>query len=55
MLIYFEEYIYPITTIQDAVDKHLYSTLNNGSSAKFQCVGYYFSAKIKDPIFTIVR
>ena len=55
MLIYFEEYIYPITTIQDAVDKHLYSTLNNGSSAKFQCVGYYFSAKIKDPIFILPK
>ena len=56
MILLFEEYHYPLTELEKALEgyTHLITTLKD-NMAKVQCVGYFYSVEKGDSVFILPK
>ena len=55
MKLYFEEYLYPLESLQNNVGNEVNLSLLGNGKAKIPYVGYYYNAKINDTVFILPK
>ena len=55
MKLYFEEYPYPLISLQDNIGDEVNLSLLSNGTAKIPYVGYYYNAKINDTVFILPK